>query len=233
MNIAGILAGGTGSRMGASVPKQFLEVGGIPIIIRVINRFINNKNIDLTIIAMNTEWMDYCHKLMTKWDVDTDKVMLIKGGESRFESLYNISKKASEIDKSSVVISHDCARVFVSDSIIDNNFKMIETVDCITTAVPTIDTVLISKNGITSDSVPERKTIFLDQGPQTYRAIEFIRIADSLTTEKKAAYMEAGRMYIDAGLKVGIVEGERTNFKMTTDFDIKYGEFLLSEGYIK
>ena len=219
--------------MGSSVPKQFLQVGGIPIIIRVINRFINNENIDLAVIAMNPEWIDYCLDMMEKWNIDINKIVLIEGGETRFESLYNISKKAAEIDRNSIVVSHDCARVFVSDEIINNNIKMIESMDCTTPSVPTIDTVLISENGITSDSVPDRKTIFLDQGPQAYRAFDFIRIADSLKDDERAMYMEAGRMYIDKGLKVGIVMGERTNFKMTTDFDIKYGEFLLSEGYIK
>lgn len=233
MNIAGILAGGTGTRMGSAVPKQFLPIGGIPIIIRVINRFINNPYIDKAVVAMNTEWMDYCIDTINQWHVDISKIELIEGGETRFESLYNISKKAVEIDKDSIVVSHDCARVFVSDNIINKNIEMVKTVDCTTTSVPTIDTVLISKNGITSDSVPDRKTIFLDQGPQAYRAAEFVKIADELSENERYVYMEAGRMYLDKGLKVGVVLGERTNFKMTTDFDIKYGEFLLSEGYIK
>ncbi len=233
MNIAGILAGGVGSRMGSSVPKQFIEIGGIPIIIRVINRFLNNKNIDFAIIAMNPEWMDYCREMMKEWKVDVSRIELIEGGKTRFDSLYNISKQAVKVDKDSIVISHDCARVFLSDAIIDKNIELIKTVDCTTTSVPTIDTVLISENGQTSDCVPDRTTIFLDQGPQAYRAIEFLNIADALSDTEKEKYMEAGRLYLDKALKVGIVEGERTNFKMTTDFDIKYGEFLISEGYIK
>lgn len=233
MNIAGILAGGTGTRMSAEVPKQFLEIGGIPIIIRVIDKFISNKNIDMAVVAMNENWMDYCKDLLEKWKIDSQKVILIQGGATRFESLYNISQKSAELDEDSIVISHDCARVFVSDEIINNNFEMIKKSDCTTTSVPTIDTVLISKNGITSDSVPDRETIFLDQGPQTFKAVEFLTIADGLPDERRLKYMEAGRMYLDKGLNVGIVKGERTNFKMTTDFDIKYGEFLIKEGYIK
>lgn len=233
MNIAGILAGGTGTRMGSNIPKQFLEVGGIPIIVRVINRFTNNRNIDCVVVAMNAEWMDYCRDLFENWKIDINKISLIEGGQTRFESLYNLSKKAMEIDQDSVVISHDCARVFVSDAIIDNNVEMIKNVDCTTTSVPTVDTVLISDDGITSNKVPNRDTIFLDQGPQAFRAYEFVEMADKLTADERKVYMEAGRMYLDKGLKVGIVKGDRTNFKMTTDFDMKYGEFLISEGYVK
>lgn len=233
MNIAGILAGGIGSRMGGEIPKQFLEVGGVPIIVRVIKRFAGNKNIDSVIVAMNGDWMEYCIKLLKDNGIDTDKIDLIEGGSTRFESLYNIAKKAAEYGDGAVVVSHDCARVFVSDDIITNNVKMLAGADCTTTSVPTIDTVLISKDGVTSDSVPDRKTIFLDQGPQAFYAKQFITLADSLGSDERGKYMEAGRMYLDKGLKVVIVPGERLNFKMTTDFDIKYGEFLLKEGYIK
>ncbi len=233
MNIAGILAGGIGSRMGSEIPKQFIEIGHIPIIIRVINRFMNNANVDFTVIAMNKEWIDYCKKMLVKWNINLNKVIIIEGGNTRFESLCKLTEKAFELDKNAIVISHDCARVFVSDEIIDNNFKMINNVDCTTTSIPTIDTVIVSKNGITSNDVPERKNIFLDQGPQTYRANQFIKLSRSLSNEEKQNYMEAGRMYLDKGLKVGIVKGERLNFKMTTDFDIKYGEFLIKEEYVK
>ena len=233
MNIGGILAGGIGSRMGSAVPKQFIEIGGIPIIVRVINRFLGNADIDNVVIAMNPDWMDYCKELMAKNNIDTRKVTLIEGGETRFESLYNLAKKGAEYSDDAIVVSHDCARVFVSDEIITNNIKMLAGADCTTTSVPTIDTVLISENGITSDRVPERSTIFLDQGPQAFYAKQFVSLADSLDEKERKVYMEAGRMYLDKGLKVVIVPGERTNFKMTTDFDIKYGEFLLTEGYVE
>ena len=233
MNIDGILAGGIGSRMGGDVPKQFLEVGGVPIIVRVIRRFAENGNIDSVIVAMNSDWMEYCTELLKKHNIDVDRIDLIEGGSTRFESLYNIAKKAAGYGDDAVVVSHDCARVFVSDEIITNNVLMLKDVDCTTTSVPTIDTVLISEDGITSDRVPDRSKIFLDQGPQAFRAGEFISLADQLDETERKKYMEAGRLYLDRGLKVGIVKGERTNFKMTTDFDIKYGEFLLSEGYIK
>lgn len=233
MNIAGILAGGTGTRMCKSVPKQFLELCNIPIIIRVINTFLNNKNIDYTVIAMNSDWIDYSYNLFHEWNIDFNKFCIIQGGSTRFESLYNISKKAYDINSNSIVISHDCARVFVSDEIINNNFKLIKNYDCTTTSIPTIDTIIVSSDGLTSDSVPDRKTIYLDQGPQTYRAKKFLEIADSLSSEKRSEYMEIGKMYIDNNLKVGIVQGDRTNFKMTTDFDMKYGEFLILRGVVK
>lgn len=233
MNIAGILAGGIGTRMGKNVPKQFLSLNNIPIIIRVIKTFLNNKNINSIIVAMNSEWIEYCNTLLTNWNISQKNIYIIEGGNSRFESLYNITKKAYELDNTSIVISHDCARVFVSDEIINNNLKLIKKYDCTTTSVSAIDTIIVSKNGKTSDKVPNRDTIFLDQGPQAYRSGQFLNIFDSLTNDERLKYMEAGKLFLDKNLKVGIVPGERINFKMTTEFDMKYGEFLISEGVIK
>ncbi len=233
MNIAGILAGGIGTRMGKNVPKQFLSLNNIPIIIRVIKTFLNNKNINSIIVAMNSEWIEYCNTLLTNWNISQKNIYIIEGGNSRFESLYNITKKAYELDNASIVISHDCARVFVSDEIINNNLKLIKKYDCTTTSVSAIDTIIVSENGKTSDKVPNRDTIFLDQGPQAYRSGQFLNIFDSLTNDERLKYMEAGKLFLDKNLKVGIVPGERINFKMTTEFDMKYGEFLISEGVIK
>lgn len=232
MVVGGILAGGIGSRMGGDIPKQFLNVGGIPIIVRVIKKFFDN-DVDRIIVAMNPEWVEYCHKLLAEWEISKNNLDIIVGGKTRFESLTNIAQKAKEYDDNAVVISHDCARVFVSDNIIKKNIEMIKHMTCVTTSVPTIDTVLVSESGTESSCVPKRETIFLDQGPQTFYASEFLKLVEKLSGNEKQKYMEAGRLYIDNNLKVFIAEGERTNFKMTTDFDMKFGEYLIAEGYVK
>lgn len=122
---------------------------------------------------------------------------------------------------------HDCARPFVSSKIISDNFKKATEYDMVTTSIPTIDTVLISEDGKESSRVPERSTIFCDQGPQTFNIKQFKRIQESLTREETDSYMEAGRMYLEKGYRVGIVEGNRMNFKITTEFDMVLAELLL------
>lgn len=236
MVIGGILAGGLGTRMSnGGLPKQFLKIGGKPVIIRTLERFAQNKNIDRVVVAMNRDWIDYCNNMFAEYGIDMMKTTIICGGETRFESLLCLANECVRIAKEEndsdeiIMINHDCARPFVSDRILNDNITMVRDYDMVTTSVPTIDTVLVSKDGKVSDCVPDRPTIFLDQGPQTLEVNHFLKLVDTLTDKEKEIYMEAGRLYIDKGYRVGIVEGERTNFKLTTQFDLKLAELILSE----
>ncbi len=236
MVIGGILAGGLGTRMSnGGLPKQFLKIGGKPVIIRTLERFSQNKNIDRVVVAMNRDWIDYCNNMFAEYGIDMMKTTIICGGETRFESLLCLANECVRIAKEEndsdeiIMINHDCARPFVSDRILNDNITMVRDYDMVTTSVPTIDTVLVSKDGKVSDCVPDRPTIFLDQGPQTLEVNHFLKLVDTLTDKEKEIYMEAGRLYIDKGYRVGIVEGERTNFKLTTQFDLKLAELILSE----
>lgn len=238
MNFAGILAGGIGSRMESSVPKQFLKIGDTPIVVRTLNTFLNEKCIDKVILAMNPQWEDYCKKMLEEYNVDTSRVIIIHGGTSRFLSMVNIVKKSIEIlgsslSDSDMMLIHDCARPFVSSRIINDNYAVAGEYDMVTTSVPTIDTVLIAEDGKQSTVVPNRDTVFLDQGPQTFKIRQFDELFAKLTQEEIDAYMEAGRMYLEHGLSVGIVKGERTNFKITTEFDMLLGNMMIRDGQIK
>lgn len=234
MNYAGILAGGIGSRMESKVPKQFLKIKDIPIIVRTLRTFLSSPEIDRVVLAMNPQWMDYCKDMLKEYDIDLDRVIIITGGATRFLSMVNIvdaciSDSGENINDEACVCVHDCARPFVSEKIIKDNFDGVKSFDMVTTSIPTIDTVLIAKNGNESESVPERSNVFCDQGPQTFRLTEFKALQKNLTQEETDSYMEAGRMYLEKGKRVGIVPGDRMNFKITTEFDMVLAELLLKD----
>lgn len=238
MNFAGILAGGIGSRMESSVPKQFLKIGDTPIVVRTLNTFLSEKCVDKVILAMNPQWEEYCKEMLTEYGVDTSRVEIIHGGTTRFLSMVNIVKKSMEIlggdlTENDMMLIHDCARPFVSSRIINDNFVIANEYNMVTTSVPTIDTVLIAEDGKQSTVVPNRDTVFLDQGPQTFKIKEFYDLFETLTQEEIDAYMEAGRMYLEHDKSVGIVKGERTNFKITTEFDMLLGNMMIQDGQIK
>ncbi len=236
MVVAGILAGGLGTRMSnGGLPKQFLPVGGIPVIVRTVKRFMEEETVDATVIAMNRDWIDYCKELLPQYGIAEDAVIIIEGGQTRFDSLLCLAHESERLAKERgddgdlIMINHDCARPFVSRRIIRENLTEVKNYDMVTTSIPTIDTVLISKDGKVSDEVPYRPTVFCDQGPQTIDVRHFLRLVDTLTDEEKQRYMEAGRLYIEKGFRVGIVQGERENFKLTTQFDLKLAEMLLQD----
>ena len=234
MNYAGILAGGIGSRMESKVPKQFLKIADVPIVVRTVRTFLASQNIDKVILAMNPQWMDYCKDMLTEYGIDISKIIIITGGATRFLSMVNIVDAAIEDlggtpTENDFLCVHDCARPFVSQRIVEDNFTMVKDYDMVTTSLPTIDTVLIAEDGKESTCVPERSTVFCDQGPQTFNIKQFKDIQIKLTQAETDSYMEAGRMYLEKGFHVGIVTGDRMNFKITTEFDMVLAELLLRE----
>ena len=236
MIFAGILAGGSGSRMEtATMPKQFLRVCDIPIFIRTLRTFLSVDKIDKVIVSTNPDWEQMYIDLMDEFNIDKDRVVLVKGGDSRFTSMINIVKKAGEIDpsKEAVIITHDCARLFVSERIINDNLKLIDEYDMLTTSIPVIDTILQSDDGKSSSVVPDRSKLWADQGPQTFRVAKFLKYVSMIPEYDIPNYIEAGKVYLSHNRKIGIVKGERFNFKVTNDIDLQYAEFLIKGGFIK
>lgn len=235
MVIGGILAGGLGTRMANDgLPKQFLKVAGKPVIVHTLERFLGNDHIGFVVIAMNESWISYCKELLLEYGLDRDTIRIIPGGYSRFESLLCLARECLTLaaengyDGEITMINHDCARPFVSNRILNDNITMVADYDMVTTSIPTIDTVLLSQDGKLSNCVPERSTVFLDQGPQTVKVRHFMQLVETLSDTEKEKYMEAGRLYIDKGFRVGIVEGERKNFKLTTKFDLILAEMMFN-----
>ena len=236
MIFAGILAGGSGSRMEtATMPKQFIRVCDVPIFIRTLRTFLSVSEIDKVIVSTNPDWEHKYVELMDEFDIDRDRVILVKGGETRFLSLVNVTKKASELDSSaeSVIITHDCARMFVSKRIIEDNLKLIGEYDMITTSIPVIDTIMQSDDGKSISVVPDRSKLWADQGPQTYAVAKFLRYVSMIPEYDIPNYIEAGKVYLSHHRKIGIVKGERFNFKVTNDIDLQYAEFLIKGGFVK
>ena len=237
----GILAGGIGSRMsGAGKPKQFLDVGGVPVLVRAVRRFLELDDLAGVVLAMHPDWRDHSLGVLRTHGIDVSRVEIVSGGPSRFESLVNLANGCSAsaarrgAEGRVLMISHDCARPFVSVDILRRNVAALLDGGCdmATTSIPTIDTVLLSSDGNRGDCVPERSTVFLDQGPQTVDVAHFLGLVERLSREERERYIEAGRLYMEKGFNVRIVAGDRGNFKLTTPFDMVLAERLLAEGLI-
>lgn len=236
MIFAGILSGGSGTRMeNAKVPKQFLNIAGVPLFIRTLRIFLSEPQIDKVIIAINKDWEETYNQLMIQHHVDTERVELTPGGSFRFESLLHVVELANCIskDRNSIIVTHDGARPFCTRRIIEENITMLKRCRITTTSIPVIDTILASDDGHFSSMVPDRSKLWYDQGPQSFYVTEFLEYANSISDIDRGKYMEAGKLYLDNGCSVGIVKGERQNFKITNDIDLKYAEFLIESGEVK
>lgn len=222
MNIAIIFAGGSGVRMGAGVPKQFLEINGKPIIVHTLQLFQYHEMIDKIYISVLQDYIPYMKELVEEYRLS--KVAdVISGGETAQDSIYNALKKAeSENPEDSIVLLHDGVRPFVSYEVISNNIKSVKEKGNAITCTPCFETIMVSKDGKHVDSVPYRKETFAAQAPQSFYLKDIIAAHDVVrnTQSRYENMVDACTIIRSIGMEAHMVEGNRGNIKVTTPEDV-------------
>lgn len=221
MNIAIIFAGGSGRRMGAGMPKQFLEINGKPIIIHTLDNFQNSPLIDKIYISCKKE---YIHKLenMLEYYHITKAAGIVEGGETGQDSIYNGLKCAlKENPEDSIVLVHDGVRPLISEEVIEENIECVKKYGSAVTCTPFFETPVISVSGEVVEDMPVRKYMFTAQAPQSFRLGEIVRAHEEIrkTNPEYKNIADSCYLYRNLGKEVHIVEGNRGNIKVTTPED--------------
>lgn len=231
MVIAGIVAGGVGSRMGnKEMPKQFMELCGKPIIIRTVCAFRDASAVDHVIVGINPDWSGYMKELCEKYGL-TD-VYVTDGGADRNGTVENIISFAREnlgAEDDTIILTHDAVRPFVSERMIDDSIKAMDDCEICTAAIPAVDTMIISRDGKTADEFPLRSTMFNVQTPQTFRIGTFTGIISGLSEEDRAAATDVCRLYRSRGYEIRLIDGDTTNIKLTYPADMTVAEAFLTD----
>lgn len=215
-----IVAGGKGLRMGSDIPKQFLPIGGKPVLMRTLERFREYSPTLQIILVLPEAQQDYWHQLCKEYRFDVD-YQLTNGGETRFHSVQHGLSLIPD-DAEGVVGVHDGVRPFPSIDVIRNCYEMARTKKAVIPVIPVVETVRHLK-GETSETVP-RNDYRLVQTPQTFD-IQLLKAAnrqsynDGFTDD--ASVVEA------FGFDITLVEGNRENIKITTPYDLKIAEVLI------
>lgn len=220
-----IVAGGKGLRMGADIPKQFLPVGGKPVLMRTLERF-REYAADLQIIlVLPKAHQDYWRELCQQYHFDVEYT-LANGGETRFHSVQNGLALVPD-DAEGVVGVHDGVRPFPSVEVIRNCYETARTAKAVIPVIPIVETVrhLVSESNVQRSITVPRGDYRLVQTPQTFD-IQLLKAAnrqpynDGFTDD--ASVVEA------YGFDITLVEGNRENIKITTPFDMTIAEALLN-----
>lgn len=233
MICVGILAGGSGTRMGiGNMPKQFLTLGSKPIIIHTIEKFLLIQNIDKIIIGVNPQYVLHMQDLIDKYlEKFANKIIVVQGGKDRNETILNVCDVIE--DKSSVLITHDAVRPFISMKTIEENISLIDKYDAVDTAVPAIDTIVESINGELISTIPDRKYYYQGQTPQTFRVNDFLKLYSELTEDEKNILTDACKIFVLKDKKVALANGHYSNIKITTVTDLKIASAMIQENYDK
>lgn len=232
MIYAAILAGGIGSRMeNGKTPKQFMEIGGKPLLIHTLEPFLRCSEIDHIVIAATKGWLDYTEDLLEEYFLGEERLSVTVGGSDRLNSLMNACAALSAryaVTEKDLLLTHDGARPFVTEEMIRKNIALMERYDCVTTAVPSIDTILCSDDGETVKAIPPRRTMFSVQTPQTFRLTELVSAVGTLGEEEKASLTDGAKIYLLRGKSVGIASGASENIKITEPKDKALAESLIN-----
>jgi len=211
-----ITAGGIGKRMGSDIPKQFIEVNGLPILMHTITKFFEYDNFIEIIIVLPQTHIGYWNRLVKQFEFKIQHV-IVEGGGERFYSIRNGLKQTT----GDLIGIHDGVRPFVSLKVIQTVFNSAEINKAV---IPVIDLKeSIRRVGITETESVDRSQYKIVQTPQCFTS-------DSI---KKAYQQDFSTEFTDdasvvekMGIKIHLVKGNDENIKITTPMDLKLAASL-------
>jgi len=221
MNIAIILAGGKGSRMGmVDQPKQFIDIYGKPIVVHTIEAFDIHEQIDAIAVVCLKEWHEDIKIWTRKYELNKIK-WIVDGGETRQESVLNGLKAIEEdVNPEDIVVIHDAARPLISHKIIVNNIEGAKKYGAVDTVIKASDTIIQSIDDNTISSIPVRKELYIGQTPQSFVYSTIYDAHKSAASSQIQDSTDDCRLVLNSGKKVHLVDGDKLNFKITTMEDL-------------
>lgn len=224
------LSAGTGKRMGASTPKQYLPLNGKPVIYYSL-KTLQDSFIDEIVLVCGKDDIDYCQKeIVEKYGI-SKVAKIVPGGKERYHSVLEGLRNST----GDYIFIHDGARPMLSNEILDSAYECVKEHKACIAAVPVKDTIkIVDQKGFVSET-PRRDCVYQVQTPQTFEA-SIIKKAYEDMAIKEQELLEAGVQITDdamivellTGTKVYISKGAYSNIKITTPEDL-----ILAESFLK
>lgn len=215
-----IVAGGKGGRMNSDLPKQFIQLRGIPLLMHTIKVFYDYDELIQLIIVLPSNQIDLWKSLCKEHNFKIPHEIM-QGGETRFASVKN---GLSIIKEKCLIAVHDGVRPLVNRQTLENCFS---TAEHYGTAVPVytiVDSLRKTENN--TNFAVDRNQYFIVQTPQVFQS-SILKIAYNQTYQAK--FTDDATVVESLGIELNLVEGNRDNIKVTTPPDLKIAEVLLSE----
>jgi len=233
MNIALILSGGTGSRVGLNTPKQYIEVKGCPIISYCLQALLKHEEIDALCIVADEAWQDFILDKVRNGELREAFREKFRGfsspGATRqlsiLNGLHDIVKWADETD---YVMIHDAARPLLTGKMISECFAATLGHDGVLPVLPMKDTVYFSESGAKVDSLLQRSNIYAGQAPEVFVLGKYYQANVELRMDDMLKINGSTEPAILAGMDIAMIPGDEQNYKITTKIDLERFEELLN-----
>ena len=226
-----ILAGGVGNRMGnVEKPKQFLKIGGKPIIIHTLEKFYVNDKFEKLIVLCPAQWLEHTKNLIKKYLKDTERIVVIAGGKTRNYTNMNSIDYIEEhygVEDDTIIVTHDSVRPFLTHRIIEDNIKYAIKYGACDTVIPATDTIVESGDNTVITNIPDRSKMYQGQTPQSFQVKKLKQFYQELSEEEKEILTDAAKIFVMKGHPVYLVEGEVFNIKITYPYDLRVAETLI------
>jgi len=216
-----IVAGGSGSRMGGNLPKQFLLVNNKPVLYYTIKTFLEAYEDLQIILVLPAEYTDMGQEIIDAW-FDKDLIRITTGGDTRFQSVKN---GLQLIQDEAVIFVHDGVRCLLTTSLIHACYEQALETGSAIPAVASKDSVRLITDDDSNDAI-DRNKVMLIQTPQTFHSKILI---PAFNIDYKDKFTDEATVVEAYGLKVSLVEGEDTNIKITRPVDLLIAEVILND----
>ena len=226
MNYALILAGGRGVRMGnTNVPKQFIDLFGMPMIAYSMKTAQQNENIDEICVVTSPAAHEQVWRWGEQYGISKLRIMA-EAGKERHQSVYNGLVKIPA-KKNDIVMIMTSVCPFVSQLTMNKHFEMLQKYDGCITVVKATDAITFSNDGKSVNRTLQKSKLFIQQGPQTYR-YGILRMGHEvyLKDEDRKEVFEDSELVLNIGIEVGMVLGDRFCIKVTYPEDLAIAESL-------
>lgn len=229
MNIAVLIAGGSGNRMGQDIPKQFMHVDGCPIIIHTMKCFQRHPDIDAIAVVCLKGWDTVLQAYANQFSI-TKLKWIFEGGSTGMESIHNgiYGLKESGCADDDLVLIHDSVRPLLSQDIISSNIAICKAYGYAITGIQCREAILESDDGFSTTTSIPRDRLIRTQTPQTFRLGNIIEIHEE-AKEKGITNSVASCTLIAevGGREMHIVPGSEKNIKVTTVEDLEILKALM------
>ena len=220
-----ILAAGSGTRMGTEQTKQWLTVGGVPVVVRTLSVFQASRYINEIVLCVKEDELGMYDGIAERYGI-TKLKCVVKGGATRQESALHGFKRIS--DEAELVAIHDAARCLITEDMIEATVRAARRDGGACAAMRATDTVKIAEKHGSILSTVDRSTVWLAQTPQVfgvdqYRVAAYLAIRDGFAVTDDASLME------HAGFNVTLVDCGKENLKITEPTDLLIAEAIIRQ----
>lgn len=228
MNIALIIAGGSGQRMGQDIPKQFLNVHDRPVIIYTLEAFERHPNIDAIEVVCVDGWETIVQAYCKQFNISKLE-NIVSGGSNGQSSIRNgLNDIASRHAKEDLILIHDAIRPMVSNDIISDCIRVATKYGNAITAIPCAEAMLRTADGVSSHEQISRDNLKRTQTPQAAKLGDLLEAHNEALKKGITASVATCTMFIELGKTLYFSAGSEKNIKLTTTEDFEIFKALLS-----